>query len=373
MKAKVTARLVELKAPAERNEAIEQKNPGLANTLTSLQFQGKTTTLEFGASDAPASGVLLVVNQGDADLGIVDPHSAQQVARIVEGDTTGHEVAVSLDGKTAYVPIYGDSSVGEAGTDGRDLVAIDIASRKVVGHLDFGHGVRPHCAVMNPKDGMLYVTTELDQTVTIIDPKTLQVVGVIPTGQEQSHMLVISHDGRFGYTANVSTGTVSVLDIPARKLLSVIPVSTKVQRISISADDKWVFTADQAKPQLAVIDTATNKLKTWISIAAPGYGTASTLDGRWLLVCVPGPSQVSVVDLRTLRVVRTIPMPKVPHEIVISFDDKTAYVSCIRSKRVAAIDLSDWSVKSLIDAGDSVDGMAWAAPVAIQQIVSAAR
>jgi YVTN family beta-propeller protein len=306
-------------------------------------------------------GLLLAVNQGEATLGIVDPQAGRQVATIAEGGVTGHEVAVSLDGKTAYVPIYGDSSVGEAGTDGRDMVAIDIASRKVVGHLDFGHGVRPHCAVMNPKDGLLYVTTELDQTVTIIDPKTLQVVGVIPTGQEQSHMLVISHDGRFGYTANVSAGTVSVLDIPGRKLASVIPVSAKVQRISISNDDKWVFTADQAKPQLAVIDTITNKVKTRIPIAAPGYGTASTLDGRWLLVCVPDASQVSVVDLKTLQVVRTIAVPRVPHEIVISPDDKTAYVSCIRTKKIAAINLSDWSVKSLIEAGESVDGMAWAA------------
>jgi YVTN family beta-propeller protein len=308
-----------------------------------------------------APGLLLVVNQGEATLGIVDPQAGKQVATIAEGGVTGHEVAVSLDGKTAYVPIYGDSSVGEAGTDGRDMVAIDIAARKVVGHLDFGHGVRPHCAVMNPKDGLLYVTTELDKTVTVIDPKTLRVVGVIPTGQEQSHMLVISHDGRFGYTANVSAGTVSVLDISGRKLVSVIPVSTKVQRISISTDDRWVFTADQAKPQLAVIDTATNKVKTWIPIAAPGYGTASTLDGRWLLVCVPDASEVSVVDLKTLQVVRTIAVPKVPHEIVISPEDKTAYVSCIRTKKVAAINLSDWSVKSLIEAGESVDGMAWAA------------
>jgi DNA-binding beta-propeller fold protein YncE len=60
-------------------------------------------------------------------------------------------------------------------------------------------------------------------------------------------------------------------------------------------------------------------------------------------------------------VVRTIAVPKVPHEIVISPDDKTAYVSCIRTKKVAAINLSDWSVKSLIEAGESVDGMAWAA------------
>jgi len=311
------------------------------------------------AAAAPP-GILLVANQGDADLGLIDPLSAKQVARIAEGATTGHEVAVSLDGKTAYVPIYGDSSVGESGTDGRDIVVIDIASRKVVNRLDFGHGVRPHCVLLNPNDGLLYVTTELDRTVTVINPKTLRVVGVIPTGQEQSHMLAISHDGRFGYTANVGPGTVSVLDIRARKLLSVIPVSTKVQRISISADDRLVFTADQAKPRLAVIDTATNKLQTWIALAAPAYGTTATRDGRWLLVCVPAASQVTVVDMRTLQVVRTIPVPKVPHEIVISSDNKTAYVSCIRTKTVAAIDLSAWSVKSLIEAGNSVDGMAWA-------------
>jgi DNA-binding beta-propeller fold protein YncE len=306
------------------------------------------------------NGALLVVNQGDADLGIVDPNSAKQVVRIPEGDTTGHEVAVSLNGKTAYVPIYGDSSVGEAGTDGRQMVVIDIASRKVINRVDFGHAVRPHCVVMNPKDGMLYVTTELDQTITIIDPKTLRIVGAIPTGQEQSHMLVISHDGRFGYTANVAQGTVSVLDVPRRKLIAVIPVSTKVQRISISRDDKWVFTADQAKSRLAVIDTETNKIKTWIPIAAPGYGTASTFDGRWLLVCVPDASQVTVIDLNTLQIARTISVPRVPHEIIMSPDDRTAYVSCIRTKTVAVIDLSDWSVKSLIEAGESVDGMAWA-------------
>jgi DNA-binding beta-propeller fold protein YncE len=78
-----------------------------------------------------------------------------------------------------------------------------------VGRLDFGHGVRPHCIVMNPRDGLLYVTTEIDRTVTIVDPKTFKIVGSIPTGQEQSHMLVLSHDGRFGYTANVGPGTIS--------------------------------------------------------------------------------------------------------------------------------------------------------------------
>jgi YVTN family beta-propeller protein len=136
--------------------------------------------------------------------------------------------------------------------------------------------------------GMLYVTTELDKTVSIIDPKTLKIVGSVPTGQEQSHMLVLTRDGSKGYTANVGPGTVSVLDMKGRKTLAIIPISKDTQRISISRDDSMVFTADQTKPQLAVIDTATNKVKTWVALAAFAYGTAATLDGRWLLLrCGP--------------------------------------------------------------------------------------
>ncbi len=145
---------------------------------------------------AGKSGVLLVANQGDRELSIVDPGSAKQVAQVPEGAVTGHEVTASRDGKLAYVPIYGSSGVGKPGTDGTEMVVIDVASRKVTNRVDFGHGVRPHCPVLNPKDGMLYVTTELDQSVTVIDPKTLKIVGAVPTGQKESHMLAISHDGR---------------------------------------------------------------------------------------------------------------------------------------------------------------------------------
>jgi YVTN family beta-propeller protein len=307
-----------------------------------------------------APGMLLAVNQGEATLGIVDPRAGKQIATIAEGGVTGHEVATSFDGKLAYVPIYGDSSVGDPGTDGRELVVIDISSRKVVQRFDFGRGVRPHCAVMNPNDGLLYVTTELNRSVTIIDPKTLKLVGTIPTGQDESHMLVLSHDGRFGYTANVGPGTVSVLDLKARKLISVIPVSGKIQRISISVDDGTVFTADQTKPRLAVIDTATSKLKTWIPLGAPGYGTAATRDGRWLLVAMQSTSQVAVVDLETLRVAGTIVLPPAPHEILISPNNDVAYVSCTKSDKIAAISLSDWSIKNLIAAGNRVDGLGWA-------------
>ena len=311
-------------------------------------------------SNEGSSYVLLVVNKGDETLGIVDPRMGQQIATVAEGGTTGHEVVASPDGKTAYVPIYGNSGVGKPGTDGRTMVAIDIASRKVVGTVDFGHGVRPHCAVIGPKDGMLYVTTELDKSISIIDPKTLKIVGTIPTGQPESHMLAITPDGKRGYTANVGPGTVSVLDMENRKTITVIPVSGEVQRIAISTDGKLAFTSDQTKPQLVVIDTASNKVKTWIPLPAAGYGTATTPDGRWLVVAVRTANKVAIVDLGAMKVAKLIDVPTAPQEALVRPDGKIAYVSCDASHKVAAIRTSDWTLEKLIDAGPSADGLAWA-------------
>ena len=305
-------------------------------------------------------GRLLVAQKGEQSLAIVDPAAGTVLGSVPEGGITGHEVIASPDGKLAYVPIYGNSGVGAPGTDGSTMAVIDIASQKVVSTLDFGHPVRPHCPIFGPKDGLLYVTTELDRTISLIDPKTLTIIGAIPTGQPESHMLALSHDGRRGYTANVGPGTVSVLDIAARKVITIIPISHNTQRIAISNDDRWVFTADQTKPQLAVIDTRSNQVSRWIPLDSVAYGTAPTPDGRWLLVTLPKKNEIAVVDLKTMQVVRSVAVGVNPQEIVVSPDSKAAYVSCMTSNQVAQVDLDAWKLTRLIDTGKVTDGVAWA-------------
>jgi DNA-binding beta-propeller fold protein YncE len=307
------------------------------------------------------SQLLLVANQGDHTLSIVDAASGKQI-EVVRENVTGqwaHEVATSPDGNTAYLPIYGNSGVGKPGIDGRYLLFVDIPAHQITGRLDFGRGVRPHCVLYDRNSDLLYVTTELAQSVTIINPRTQQIVGSIPTGQPESHMLALSHDGKRGYTANVGPGTVSVLDIASRKTLTVIPVSPNTQRISISNDDKLVFTADQTQPRLAAIDTATNKIESWIALPALGYGTAPTRDGRSLLVAMPSIDKVGVIDLATLQLSRTIDVCRSPQEILVR-PDGLAYVSCMASGQVAAIDVKKWAVQGTIDVGKGADGLAWA-------------
>ncbi|MBE7182656.1 MAG: hypothetical protein INR71_15865, partial [Terriglobus roseus] len=264
----------------------------------------------IAAATSQAQSRLVVVSQKDHTAHIFDPATNKQIASVIEDGITGHEAAISPDGKTLYVPIYSDVGVGKPGTNGDHIDVIDIASAKQTGRIDFGRGVRPHMIVFDTHTGMLLVTTELDKAVSIVDPKTLKVVGTIPTGQEQSHTFALSPDGKRGYTANVGPGTVSVLDIANRKLLAVIPISTDTQRISVSRDNRYAFTSDQTKPDLVVIDAATMKIARRIPIPAIGYGTAPTFDGKYLLVAMRSLAKMAVIDLHTMQVARTIDVPK---------------------------------------------------------------
>ncbi len=315
----------------------------------------------FGATAASAPATLLLVaNKSDQTLGLIDPVAGKQIAAISEDGITGHEVVASVDGKRAFVPIYGNAGVGHLGTDGSIIRVIDLEKQAIAATIDLGKGVRPHCARIGPKDGLLYVTTELLEFVTVIDPATLKILRSIPTGQKESHMLAITSDGKRGYTANVAPGTVSVLDLENGKLLKVIPVAPHTQRISLSADDRHAFTTDQTVPRVAVIDTATNEVSSSIKLPGIGFSTAPTPDGHSLLVTLPSMNLVAVIDLQKGEVVHTLSLPRAPQEILIRPDGEVAYVSCDVSRQVGVIDLKKWAVSQLVDAGPGADGLAWA-------------
>ena len=136
-------------------------------------------TVQSGAraADAPAKsagGLLLVANKGDHTLGIIDPVLGKQVATVKQSGVTGHEVIASPDGKTAYVPIYGDSGVGKPGTDGQTMDVIDIASRRLRRHHRLRQGRAAALSALRARTGKLYVSTEITNTITVIDPRDQQ-------------------------------------------------------------------------------------------------------------------------------------------------------------------------------------------------------
>jgi YVTN family beta-propeller protein len=307
---------------------------------------------------SPTHGLLVVANQKEHTALLVDPETRQELAKFTVG-VNGHEVAVSPDARYAYVPIYGNSGVGKPGTDGSTIDVVDLRERKLVATIDLGKPLRPHRAEFGP-DGLLYVTAELSKSVEVIDPATRKVVAEIPTGAIESHMIVISPDGKRAYTANVGAGSVSVLDLEKRALITVIPIARIVQRISISPDGKYVFTHDQDAPRIAVIDTATNKVASWIPLPATVYSSSPTPASHKLLASSPS-GKLFVIDLASAKVEQSFDIPKAVGELLITPDGKSAFVSCPQAGTIEVFDVQAKKLLPPIKLTQGVDGLAWAA------------
>ncbi len=233
---------------------------------------------------APASpgGRLLVANKGDHTLGLVEPGAGRQVAALAESGVTAHEVAASPDGRFAYLPIYGDAGVGRPGRDGTTIDVFDLGAHRRVATIDLGRPERPHAARFG-RDGRLYVTTELTSTITVIDPRTNSVVDRIPTGQAESHMLALSRDGRRAWTSNVGPGTVSAIDLAAKKVVAVTTTS-----------------------QVAVVDLKEWKVTRAIDVPKAPQEVVVRPDGRVAYVSCDASGKVAAIDLATWAVDRLI-------------------------------------------------------------------
>jgi len=319
--------------------------------------------LATGGGRVPASpghGMLVVANQREHTTLLVDPETRQELAKVTVG-VNGHEVAVSPDSRFAFVPIYGNSGVGKPGTDGATIDIVDSHDRKLAATIDLGKPLRPHRAEFGP-DGLLYVTAELAKAVDVIDPATRKVIAEIPTGAIESHMIVISPDGQRAYTANVAAGSVSVLNLKQRSLVTVIPIAQTVQRISISADGKRVFTHDQGTPRIAVIDTTTNKVASWIPLPATVYSSSPTADGTKLLASSPS-GKIFVIDLASAKLEESFDIPPALGELLITPDGKFAFVSCPQAGTIEVLDVPGHKLLQPIKLTPGVDGLAWASAI----------
>jgi DNA-binding beta-propeller fold protein YncE len=301
-------------------------------------------------------GFLFVANQGEHSALVVNLDSRHVVGK-TGVDINGHEVAVALDHRHGYVPIYGDSGVGKPGTDGSTIHVVDLRTARTLKIIDLGKPVRPHCAKFGP-DGLLYVSAELANAIYVVNPSDGKLLAEVPTGAIESHMFVLSPNGLRAYTSNVGAGSVSVLDLEKRTLVTIIPVAKRVQRISISPDGRFVFTHDQDAPRIAVIDTATNKLVHWIDLPASVYSSAPTPDGRLLLANAPS-GKLFVIELSSGKVTASYPVPEAVGEIAIDGIGAYAYISCSQKGTIEVFDLRGSKLEAPIALTPGVDGLAW--------------
>ena len=173
---------------------------------------------------------------------------------------TVHELLIVPDTGLAYVPIFGDGVHGRNPHPGHLLCIIDLAKRAHIGDIDLRPYIAPHTLKLGP-DGFIYITCENSAVVAVIDRATHKVIDAIESGSTNGHRLIISPDGQRLYTENEEDGTVSVIDLPKRKLLGKIKTPRPLAGIAISADGRTMIAVDDAQPTLFLIDTTAGQVR----------------------------------------------------------------------------------------------------------------
>jgi YVTN family beta-propeller protein len=297
----------------------------------------------------------LVLNKSDNALAIIDPRSLKVLGTVPTG-TAPHEVAASADGRLAFVCNYG---TGPA--PGNTISIVDIGTRKELTRLDLGPLMRPHG--ITEAGGKIYFTVEGSRAVARIDPSTRRVDWIMGTGQDGTHMVVVTPDQSKLYTANIAAGTATMIrlaPVQGAESIAQIQVGKGSEAIDISPDGREVWIAHRSDSGMSIIDTSTDKVKAGFQTAKSPFRVKFTPDGHRVLVSDPMAGEVVVYDASSHQEIRRIKVGGGPVGILIQPDGTKAYIAETQSNKVAVLDLSSMEVTGTIDPGKEPDGMAWA-------------
>jgi len=332
------------------------------------------------AAPTPANAILVLEKEQNT-LVIVDPVSLTVVGRVPVGNDP-HEVAVSDDGKTAYISNY---------SGGNTISRVDLVAQKPLPAIDLGALRSPHG--LEFVSGKLYFTAEGAKVVGRYDPATQKIDWVIGTGQDRTHMVIVTKDLKTVLTSNVSSGTISVIEQAAPGQgrgpggppperggpggrggppgggpggggpdweVTNIAVGHGSEGFDLTPDGKELWVANANDHTISIIDIATKKVVQTLPSTGNANRLKLTLDGKYAFVSDLGGTDLLIVDVATRKPFRTIKTSASTEGLLMSPDGAHAYTTLNDHDSVAVIDLKTFTVTGEVKTGRGPDGLAWA-------------
>jgi len=322
-----------------------------------------------GVAQSTPKKSLLALSKADHILAIIDPVTFQVIARVPVG-ADPHEVIAAADGKTAYVTnTYSEPF--------HEIDVIDLVAQKPLPQINIKPLVSPHGITF--ADGKVWFSAEGTMTVGRYDPATGQMDWCMGTGQDRTHMIYVTPDGKNVYTTNVNAGTVSLLVdtliqpglMPSGKpfpgaraqrkwMQTVIPVSRGSEGFDVSPDGRELWTSSADDGSIAIIDLSSKRLTAKLDAKAVGANRLKfTPDGKQVLISSLRTGDLFIYDAGTHQQLKRLNIGRGGAGILMDTDGSRAFIGCTPDNYVAVIDLRTLEVAGHINLGGP-DGLAWA-------------
>ena len=309
--------------------------------------------------------LLLALSKANHTLAIVDPTSLKIIARIPVGEDP-HELVASTDGKTAYVCIYGGGSLHE-------INVIDLVAQKPLHNIDTRPLFGPHDITF--VNGKAWFTAEGSKSVGRYDPATGKLDWSMGTGQDRTHMIYVTADGKKIYTANIASGTVSILTNtliqPGRTAppnakpredwtQTIVPTARGSEGFDVLPDGKELWTASAEDGTISIINVAEKKLATKVDAKVLGANRLKfTPDGKLAFISSLQTGELTIFNTTSRKEVKRLKIGRGAAGILMDPDGSRAFVACSPDNYIAIIDLKTLEVTNHLDVGGVPDGLAW--------------
>jgi YVTN family beta-propeller protein len=307
------------------------------------------------ASTENMRGMIAVDKMGGKVL-FLDPVTFETEVTIDGFPRTVHELLILPEMGLAYVPIFGDGIHGRNPNPQHLLCVFDLHKRAHVATIDLHPYIAPHTLKRGP-DGLIYITCENSAVVAIIDPQKQKVVGAIDSGSTNGHRLIIAPDGQRLYTENEEDATVSVIDLPARRLLGKIKTPRPLAGIAISGDGATVVAVDDAEPKLILIDTRAGSVREEVvlkDVPKAAQIARYAPDNSVIGVTSLNSDTVSLID-SSFREQTAIKVGSQPMDMAFRGDE--LFVACQGDGSVHVVDIPARKVKASFAAGTGCESL----------------
>jgi YVTN family beta-propeller protein len=172
----------------------------------------------------------------------------------------------------------------------------------------------------------------------------LLVSATVAVAGSSNSLLDVSPDGSRLLVANADNGTVTVVDLKARKALKEIPVGDHPEGVAWVGNGPVALVTVHRDDKIVFVDTTAGTVVETIRCAAEPYGIVTTKDGKRAFVTHEYPGLVSEVDLVGRKVTRTFPAGQWARGIALTPDESRLYVSNFYTAALTAIDVKDGKV-----------------------------
>jgi len=296
-----------------------------------------------------------VLNKEDATLSIIDPGTFKTVAQIPTGEGP-HEITVSDDGKMAFVANYGGR------TPGNSISVMDLVAQKEIRRVELGALRRAHGIIF--AESKVWFTAEQNRLIARYDPASNQIDWLLGIGQNGTHMLLFSKDRSLLFTSNIGSDSITVLQRGADPSVwnaTNVSVGKGPEGGDISPDGREYWAANSGDGTVSIIDVAAKRVEQTLEVQTNRSNRLKfTLDGKLVLISDLGNNALVVVDAASRKVIKRLNPGRQPEGVLIVPDGTHAYVAVAGEKSVAILDLKTLEVSGRISTGTGPDGMAWA-------------